>query len=86
MLVAKEIIKFLHAEVLFCVSGYERKNIPGFPTYEVQGVENIEYNLFIYPTTLDDDAEFQCQVGPFGDIKALRGIGHLIVQGKLHCE
>lgn len=61
--------------------GYRRQNIPGYPTYQIKGVDNVEYNLFISTTKLADDDEYQCQVGPFGDNKELRGVGHLIVQG-----
>ena len=47
--------------------GYSRKPIPGYPTYEVQVFQEKVFNLFINPVRLEDDAEFQCQVGPAGD-------------------
>lgn len=46
------------------VSGFNR-TIPGFPRYsfyadEARGI----FNLHIQNVSLEDDSEFQCQVGP----------------------
>lgn len=49
--------------------GYDR-NIPGFATYSIIGNDFREYNLMIVNTQLEDDADFQCQVGPGGSNEA----------------
>ncbi|GFG39572.1 hypothetical protein Cfor_01002, partial [Coptotermes formosanus] len=47
--------------------------IPGFPRYSVVGdSRNGVYNLRIVNASLDDDAEYQCQVGPARFNKAIR--------------
>lgn len=45
---------------------------------EVRG----EYHLIIESVRLEDDAEYQCQVGPSGGDPALLGIASLSVMGK----
>ncbi|KAK7789814.1 hypothetical protein R5R35_001191 [Gryllus longicercus] len=54
--------------------------IPGFPRYSVIGdARSGVYNLRIVNATLDDDAEFQCQVGPARFHKAIRANARLTV-------
>nr|CAD7460983.1 unnamed protein product [Timema tahoe] len=54
--------------------------IPGFPRYSVIGDSRSGvYNLRISNATLDDDAEFQCQVGPARFNKAIRANARLSV-------
>jgi len=40
-----------------------------------------EYHLEIVNTTLDDEAEYQCQVAPAADDQPLTGVAHLTVIG-----
>ncbi|XP_023244216.1 synaptogenesis protein syg-2-like [Centruroides sculpturatus] len=59
--------------------GFER-NIPGYPRYFmiiniIQGV----YNLRIEDVRLEDEAEFQCQVGPSKTHKPIRAAARLTV-------
>ncbi|XP_067131657.1 synaptogenesis protein syg-2-like [Centruroides vittatus] len=59
--------------------GFER-NIPGYPRYfmvvnAIQGV----YNLRIESVRLEDEAEFQCQVGPSENQKPIRAAARLTV-------
>lgn len=61
------------------VLGFNR-SIPGYPRYTMigdpaQGV----HNLRIENATLEDDAEYQCQVGPTADHKAIRADAHVTV-------
>ncbi|XP_064471878.1 nephrin-like isoform X2 [Ornithodoros turicata] len=61
------------------VLGFNR-SIPGYPRYTMigdpaQGVHNIR----IENATLEDDAEYQCQVGPTSDHKAIRADARLTV-------
>lgn len=61
------------------VLGFNR-SIPGYPRYTMigdpaQGV----HNLRIDNATLEDDAEYQCQVGPTADHKAIRSDAHVTV-------
>ncbi|XP_049851856.1 nephrin isoform X2 [Schistocerca gregaria] len=54
--------------------------IPGFPRYSVMGDARAGvFNLRISNATLDDDAEFQCQVGPARLHKAIRANARLTV-------
>ena len=43
-----------------------------------------EYHLEIVNTTLDDEAEYQCQVAPAADDQPLTGVAHLTVIGYIH--
>ena len=64
---------------VYILTGYDR-SIVGFPRYTVIGNKDIgEHNLHISDTTLDDDAEFQCQVTPAGGDPALTGSAYLQV-------
>ncbi|VEN63224.1 unnamed protein product [Callosobruchus maculatus] len=54
--------------------------IPGFPRYSVIGDRRHGvYNLRISNASLEDDAEYQCQVGPARMHKAIRANGKLSV-------
>ncbi|XP_066154012.1 nephrin isoform X2 [Euwallacea fornicatus] len=54
--------------------------ITGFPRYSVIGERrNGVYNLRISNVSLEDDGEFQCQVGPSKMHKAIRGYSRLTV-------
>lgn len=54
--------------------------IPGFPRYSVLGdqVQGV-YNLKISNASLEDDAEYQCQVGPAKFNSAIRANAKLTV-------
>lgn len=67
---------------LFFVTGFER-TIPSFPRYTIMGSEDQgEHNIRIENATLDDDAEYQCQVGPRGLSKLIRADAQLTVLSK----
>ncbi|KAF4524058.1 hypothetical protein B566_EDAN007783 [Ephemera danica] len=54
--------------------------IPGFPRYTMLGDRSSGvYNLKIANATLEDDAEFQCQVGPSKYHKPIRAYARLSV-------
>ncbi|XP_065093879.1 nephrin isoform X2 [Ochlerotatus camptorhynchus] len=54
--------------------------IPGYPRYSVLGDRNSGvYNLKISNASLEDDAEYQCQVGPAKFNSAIRANAKLIV-------
>lgn len=61
------------------VLGFNR-SIPGYPRYSMTGdpLQGI-HNLKIENATLDDDAEYQCQVGPTSDHRAIRADAHVTV-------
>lgn len=60
--------------------------IPGFPRYSVVGDSRIGvYNLRIVNASLDDDAEYQCQVGPARFNKAIRANARLSVICEYTC-
>ncbi|XP_059352881.1 nephrin-like [Daphnia carinata] len=59
--------------------GFER-TIPSFPRYTIMGSEEQgEHHIRIENATLDDDAEYQCQVGPRGNSKPIRADAQLTV-------
>lgn len=59
--------------------GFSRE-IPGFPRYTMVGdFKSGTYNLRIVNASLDDDAQFQCQVGPNSFHKPIRANAHLHV-------
>ena len=61
--------------------GYNAE-IPGLPRYSYIGDRKIGvYNLKITNVTLEDDSEFQCQVGPVANNKAIRANARLTVIG-----
>ncbi|XP_039278760.1 nephrin [Nilaparvata lugens] len=54
--------------------------IPGYPRYSMTGdSSNGVYNLRVVNASLEDDAEFQCQVGPAKFHKAIRANARLSV-------
>ena len=71
-------------EVIFVSSffyvGFERR-LPGFPRYSVQGSDHSGvFSLRVSNATEDDDAEFECQVGPApGGNKPIRASARLKV-------
>ena len=63
-------------------SGYDRK-LPGFPRYTVLGSdESGEYSLKVSNATLEDDAVYECQVGPAPSNKPIRASARLNVMRK----
>ncbi|CAH1395842.1 unnamed protein product [Nezara viridula] len=65
--------------VSFRISGFSPE-IPGFPRYKMIGdFNNGVYNLNIINASLEDDAQFQCQVGPHGFHKPIRANANLSV-------
>jgi len=65
------------------VAGFQSK-IPGFPRYTMFGdSRHGVFNLRISNASLDDEAEFQCQVGPSGSSRAIRANASLTVICKL---
>ncbi|KFM66179.1 Irregular chiasm C-roughest protein, partial [Stegodyphus mimosarum] len=54
--------------------------IPGFPRYMMEGSgEDGVHDLRIENAQLEDDGEYQCQVGPAGENKAIRADVNLTV-------
>ncbi|CAH0382334.1 unnamed protein product [Bemisia tabaci] len=54
--------------------------IPGYPRYSVVGNTSVgEFHLRISNASLDDDAQFQCQVTPYKHHKAIRAAANLTV-------
>lgn len=73
--------------ILFLLSFYLptgfTQSIPGYPRYSVLGDSGQGiYNLRIVNVTLEDDAEYQCQVGPYMHHKLIRAKARLTVIGK----
>lgn len=65
--------------VFFSITGFQDV-IPGFPRYSVLGDRNQGvYNLKIFNASLEDDAEYQCQVGPARYNSAIRANAKLTV-------
>ena len=61
------------------ILGYSRA-IPGNPRYTTIGnEENGEYNLQITNVTLEDDGNYECQVGPASYNRPIRKAAHLHV-------
>ena len=64
------------------ISGYDRL-IPGIPRYTVLGSdESGNFSLQISNVSLEDDAEYECQVGPANYNKPIRASADLTVQGR----
>ena len=62
--------------------GYDR-TVPGKPRYSVLGTDNSgEFSLQITDVQLDDDADYECQVGPALYNQPIRHKAHLTVQCK----
>lgn len=63
----------------FHFTGFSEK-IPGYPRYSMIGDRNYGiFNLRIQNASLDDDAEFQCQVGPAKNSDPIRTAANLTV-------
>ncbi|XP_069161021.1 kin of IRRE-like protein 2, partial [Procambarus clarkii] len=51
--------------------GFER-SVPGYPRYQYVGDDSLgEHHLVIRGSTLEDDGEYQCQVGPTATNEAI---------------
>lgn len=62
--------------LFYCLGG----SIVGYPRLKLEGDQNSGvYNLTIRDASLTDDGEYQCQVGPYGKIKAIRANANLVV-------
>ena len=74
-------IEYINYSV-FCFAGYDRK-LPGFPRYTVLGSdESGEYSLKVSNATLEDDAVYECQVGPATNNRPIRASARLNVMRK----
>lgn len=63
----------------FLFSGFSEK-IPGYPRYSMIGDRSYGiFNLRIQNASLEDDAEFQCQVGPAKNSDPIRTTANLTV-------
>ena len=63
-------------------SGYDRR-LPGFERYSVLGTDdNGMFNLQIVNATLEDDAIFECQVGPSLNNRPIRASARVNVMRK----
>jgi len=72
--------------ILSCSSTGFGTVIFGYPHYSVVGdSQNGVYNLRIVNASLDDDASYQCQVGPEGFNSAIRASARLIVICEYAC-
>ena len=68
---------------LFYITGYDR-SIPGIPRYAVLGSDETgNFSLQIRNVSLEDDAEYECQVGPVNYNRPIRAEARLTVQGEL---
>ncbi len=74
---------FLTSGSLTCFAGYSR-SIPGIPRYNVLGsdLDGI-FSLQITNVTLEDDADYECQVGPANFNRPIREKAHLSVLRKI---
>ncbi|GFU47296.1 nephrin [Nephila pilipes] len=61
------------------IMGYE-PDLPGYDRYEMR-VDHTKsaYNLLVHDARLDDEAEYQCQVGPGKNDKPIRSVARLTV-------
>jgi len=65
--------------IFFAFSGYER-SIPGNPRYTVEGTDSSGvFSLKITNVSLVDEADYECQVGPYNFHKPIRAAAHLSV-------
>lgn len=72
-----DVLAFILETYLF--SGFSEK-IPGYPRYSMIGDRGYgTFNLRIQNASLDDDAEFQCQVGPAKNSDPIRTAANLTV-------
>ena len=71
-----------HLSMFFSHAGYSR-SIPGNPRYKVLGTdEDGIFSLQIDDVQLEDDADYECQVGPANYNRPIRHPAHLHVQRK----
>lgn len=71
--------KVLFSFTKLSFSGFSEK-IPGYPRYSMIGDRGYgTFNLRIQNASLDDDAEFQCQVGPAKNSDPIRTAANLTV-------
>eukprot|EP00094_Tigriopus_californicus_P000268 TCALIF_00260-PA protein Name:"Similar to rst Irregular chiasm C-roughest protein (Drosophila melanogaster)" AED:0.48 eAED:0.48 QI:0/0/0/0.5/1/1/2/0/100 len=57
-----------------------QRSIPGIPRYQVLGSDDSgEFSLQISGVSLDDDADYECQVGPGNFNAPIRASAHLYV-------
>ena len=79
-----EISKILIIFVFSYFLGYDR-TVPGKPRYSVLGTDNSgEFSLQITDVQLEDDADYECQVGPALYNQPIRHKAHLTVQRKFN--
>lgn len=70
---------FSELKFFYLPTGFSEK-IPGYPRYSMIGDRNYGvYNLRIQNASLEDDAEFQCQVGPAKNSDPIRTAANLTV-------
>ena len=70
---------------MFYDTGLDR-SLPGYPRYMMIGSEPLgEYNLMISGAQLEDDGEYQCQVGPSASDPPLLGTAQLNVLSEYMC-
>ena len=68
--------------LIFFFSGYDRR-LPGFERYSVLGTDdNGMFNLQIVNASLEDDAIFECQVGPSLNNRPIRASARVNVMRK----
>lgn len=68
--------------VLLSSPGFER-NVPGYPRYQYSGEAALgEHHLIIKGITLEDDGEYQCQVGPTANALPIWAAANVTVMGK----
>lgn len=64
-------------------TGFER-DVPGYPRYRYEGEPSKgQHHLLITGATLQDDGEYQCQVGPATRATPIWASASLTVLGKL---
>lgn len=60
--------------------------MPGYPRYRYAGdPAKGEHHLVIKGVTLQDDGEYQCQVGPTADTRPIWASANVTVMGELLC-
>jgi hypothetical protein len=78
-------MKYQTSDISYVCTGFSAV-IPGFPRYAVVGDSRSGvYNLRIVNASLDDDADYQCQVGPARFNKAIRENARLSVICEYAC-
>lgn len=75
-------MKTFKALMTISFAGYDRR-LPGFPRYSVLGSDSSGiFSLEISNATLEDDAVFECQVGPSPNNRPIRASARLNVMRK----